>query len=104
MKPLTLEWIDKAEGDWISAQRELRAPKVSKLRRFLFSFSAKRGKVSKSTPERSRDYIRQDPQPHRAAWFRFGRGGWLDQLAAAVDRAGCLRCGISLSRQLGQQG
>ena len=27
MKPLTREWIDKAEGDWISAQRELRARK-----------------------------------------------------------------------------
>lgn len=27
MKPLTLEWIDKAEGDWASAQRELRARK-----------------------------------------------------------------------------
>jgi HEPN domain-containing protein len=27
MKPLTLEWTNKAEGDWISAQRELRARK-----------------------------------------------------------------------------
>jgi len=27
MKPLTLEWIDKAEGDWDSAQRERRARK-----------------------------------------------------------------------------
>jgi HEPN domain-containing protein len=25
MKPITLEWIDKAEGDWFSAQREARA-------------------------------------------------------------------------------
>jgi len=25
MKPITLEWIDKAEGDWHSAQREYRA-------------------------------------------------------------------------------
>ena len=25
MNPLTLEWIDKAEGDWITAGRELRA-------------------------------------------------------------------------------
>jgi len=25
MKPITLEWIDKAEGDWTSAQREHRA-------------------------------------------------------------------------------
>jgi HEPN domain-containing protein len=25
MKPITLEWIDKAEGDWYSAQRESRA-------------------------------------------------------------------------------
>jgi HEPN domain-containing protein len=25
MKPITLEWIDKAEGDWYSAQREYRA-------------------------------------------------------------------------------
>ena len=25
MKPITLEWIDKAEGDWFSAQREVRA-------------------------------------------------------------------------------
>ena len=25
MKPITLEWIDKAEGDWDSAQREYRA-------------------------------------------------------------------------------
>jgi HEPN domain-containing protein len=25
MKPITLEWIDKAEGDWTSAQREYRA-------------------------------------------------------------------------------
>ena len=24
MKPITLEWIDKAEGDWTSAQREYR--------------------------------------------------------------------------------
>lgn len=28
MKPITLEWIDKAEGDWISAQRERRARKL----------------------------------------------------------------------------
>src|SRR4051812_27606130 len=27
MKPITLEWIDKAEGDWFSAQREARARK-----------------------------------------------------------------------------
>ena len=27
MKPLTLEWINKAEGDWDSAQRERRARK-----------------------------------------------------------------------------
>jgi HEPN domain-containing protein len=27
MKPLTLEWIEKAEGDFISAQREFRAKK-----------------------------------------------------------------------------
>ncbi|HZS10117.1 MAG TPA: HEPN domain-containing protein [Blastocatellia bacterium] len=27
MKPITLEWIDKAEGDWDSAQREYRARK-----------------------------------------------------------------------------
>ena len=27
MKPITLEWIDKAEGDWYSAQRESRARK-----------------------------------------------------------------------------
>jgi HEPN domain-containing protein len=25
MNPLTLEWIDKAEGDWITASREYRA-------------------------------------------------------------------------------
>jgi len=25
MKPITLEWVDKAEGDWFSAQREARA-------------------------------------------------------------------------------
>ena len=25
MKPITLEWIAKAEGDWNSAQREYRA-------------------------------------------------------------------------------
>jgi HEPN domain-containing protein len=25
MQPITLEWIDKAEGDWTSAQREYRA-------------------------------------------------------------------------------
>lgn len=25
MKPITLEWIHKAEGDWFSAQREARA-------------------------------------------------------------------------------
>lgn len=28
MKLITLEWIDKAEGDWISAQREMRARKL----------------------------------------------------------------------------
>ena len=28
MKPLTLEWIDKAEGDYTSARRELRARKT----------------------------------------------------------------------------
>jgi HEPN domain-containing protein len=27
MKPITLEWIDKAEGDWFSTQREARARK-----------------------------------------------------------------------------
>lgn len=27
MKPISLEWIDKAEGDWFSAQREVRARK-----------------------------------------------------------------------------
>ena len=27
MKPLTLEWIEKAEGDFVSAQREIRARK-----------------------------------------------------------------------------
>jgi HEPN domain-containing protein len=27
MKPLTLEWIEKAEGDWDAAQREYRARK-----------------------------------------------------------------------------
>jgi HEPN domain-containing protein len=27
MKPITLEWIDKAEGDWYSVQREYRARK-----------------------------------------------------------------------------
>lgn len=25
MRPITLEWVDKAEGDWFSAQREARA-------------------------------------------------------------------------------
>jgi len=25
MKPITLEWVAKAEGDWDSAQREYRA-------------------------------------------------------------------------------
>jgi len=25
MKPITLEWVAKAEGDWVSAQREYRA-------------------------------------------------------------------------------
>jgi HEPN domain-containing protein len=28
MKPITLEWVDKAEGDWISAQWESRARKL----------------------------------------------------------------------------
>jgi HEPN domain-containing protein len=28
MKPLTREWVDKAEGDFITAQRELRARKA----------------------------------------------------------------------------
>ena len=28
MKPITLEWIDKAEGDWVTAQREMRARKL----------------------------------------------------------------------------
>jgi len=28
MKPLTCEWINKAEGDYASAQRELRARKL----------------------------------------------------------------------------
>ena len=28
MKPITLEWIAKAEGDWASAQREMRARKL----------------------------------------------------------------------------
>ncbi len=28
MKPITAEWIDKADGDWITAQRELRARKM----------------------------------------------------------------------------
>jgi len=27
MKPLTQEWFDKAEGDWVTAGRELRARK-----------------------------------------------------------------------------
>jgi HEPN domain-containing protein len=27
MKPITLEWVDKAEGDYIAAQREARARK-----------------------------------------------------------------------------
>jgi HEPN domain-containing protein len=27
MKPITLEWIDKVEGDWFSAQREVGARK-----------------------------------------------------------------------------
>ncbi len=29
MKPLTTEWVSKAEGDWTTAQRELRARKAS---------------------------------------------------------------------------
>ena len=28
MKPITREWVDKAEGDWASAQREVRARKA----------------------------------------------------------------------------
>jgi HEPN domain-containing protein len=28
MNPLTLEWIEKAEGDFATAQRELRAHKL----------------------------------------------------------------------------
>lgn len=28
MKPLTAEWVSKAEGDWTTAQRELRARKA----------------------------------------------------------------------------
>ena len=28
MKPLTKEWVDKAEGDFITARRELRARKA----------------------------------------------------------------------------
>ena len=28
MNPLTLEWIEKAEGDFATAQRELRARKI----------------------------------------------------------------------------
>lgn len=27
MKPLTREWIDKAEGDWVTANREMRSRK-----------------------------------------------------------------------------
>lgn len=27
MKPITREWVDKAEGDYIAAQREVRARK-----------------------------------------------------------------------------
>ena len=27
MRPITLEWINKAEGDWVTAQREVRARK-----------------------------------------------------------------------------
>ena len=28
MKPITLEWIDKAEAGWVTAQREMRARKL----------------------------------------------------------------------------
>ena len=28
MNPLTLEWVEKAEGDWLTAQREYRARKA----------------------------------------------------------------------------
>jgi HEPN domain-containing protein len=30
MKPITKEWVNKAEGDWASASREIRARKAAK--------------------------------------------------------------------------
>ena len=47
MKPITQEWVRKAEADFVTAERELAATTNQKLRRSLFSLAA----VCREIPE-----------------------------------------------------
>jgi hypothetical protein len=40
MKPLTAEWIDKAEGDYATVEREFRARKIPTMTGFAFMLSS----------------------------------------------------------------
>jgi hypothetical protein len=45
--PLALEWLVKADADYVTANRELRARKIAELRCRLLSCPAVRGKAFK---------------------------------------------------------
>jgi hypothetical protein len=47
MKPLTQEWVDKAEGDFATASREIRARKAPNMMRSVFTLSNVLKNISK---------------------------------------------------------
>ena len=64
MNPLTLEWIEKAEGDFATAGRELRARKEPELRGGLLPRTAMRREVPEGYPPGAINPVWQDSQPY----------------------------------------
>ncbi len=60
MKPVTQEWVDKAEGDWASAGPRLAAQTDRPTMTGLFPFPTMRGEVSESQASRSNDRVSED--------------------------------------------
>ncbi len=103
MKPITLEWIDKAEGDWHSAQREYRARLRPNYDAACFHAQQCAEKYLKARLEEAVNSFQQDPQPDKSTDAGPGGRSDLDSPATASDSAEYLRCRLSLSWDLSNQ-
>lgn len=60
MTPLTQEWVDKAEGDFATAERELEVSVMPNFDAVCFHSQAVRGEISESTTTRSQHLFSKD--------------------------------------------